>query len=687
MLIADDEPSTRLIMREVLEQAGFEVIEAADGKEALRCYESAAPDMVLLDVEMPHFDGFSVCEKIRQKERLRQTPICIVTGLDDDESVDRAYRVGATDFIGKPIAWPVLGHRVRYILRASEALNEIRGLVQALPDIVFILDEQGNTLDLATDFELRVPTNIGAMNGMSFEEITAQNDMRPIQKCIRLALLGGKPQIHELLLARTNVHLEIRFVARDKHSVLAILRDITDRKKAEFEIHSLAFYDRLTGLPNRQLFSQELDTIIESTRGEQKQFAILFLDLDRFKRINDTLGHSTGDELLKAVATRLQGCLRAADRVVHANQDCWDNVRLARLGGDEFVIVLRDVGSEDAAASAASRVIDSFAQPFHCEGHQFVITPSIGIAIYPQDGNTNDELLMNADAAMYTAKAAGRNTYRSFSGTMKVRSLHRLAMENELRKAIDDEHFQLYYQPKVDLSSWTIVGAEALLRWNHAERGWISPADFIPIAEETGLILPLGRWVLQTACRQLGEWQHSPLNHLNVSVNVSSQQMYSDDLVALVKSAVADAGIRPNLLDLEITESLLMRDIEATIEALNTLKDLGVTLSVDDFGTGYSSLSYLKRFPIDTLKIDRSFVRDLHRDADDAAICAAILAMARQLDLKVVAEGVELDEQLDFLRLHNCRQIQGYLFSKPIPAEEFEALALAGSDRCETEAG
>ena len=687
MLIADDEPSTRLIMREVLEQAGFDVIEAADGQEALRCYESAAPDAVLLDVEMPHLDGFSVCEKIRQKERLRETPVCIVTGLDDDESVDRAYRVGATDFIGKPIAWPVLGHRVRYILRANEALNEIRGLVQALPDIVFILDEQGHTLDLATDFELRIPTNIGAMNGMSFEEITAENDMRPILKCIRRALLGGKPQVHELVLARTNVHLEIRFVARDKHSVLAILRDITERKKAELEIHSLAFYDRLTGLPNRLLFSQELDAIIASTRIEQQQFAILFLDLDRFKRINDTLGHSTGDELLKAVAARLQGCLRAADRVVHANQDCWDNVRLARLGGDEFVIVLRDVGSEDAAGSAAARVIESLAQPFHCDGHQFVITPSIGIAIYPQDGNSNDELLMNADAAMYTAKAAGRNTYRSFSGTMRVRSLHRLAMENELREAIDNEHFQLYYQPKVDLSSWTIVGAEALLRWNHAERGWISPADFIPIAEETGLILPLGRWVLQTACRQLGEWRHSPLNRLNVSVNISSQQMYSDDLVAIVKNAVANAGIRPNSLDLEITESLLMRDVEASIEAFNTLKDFGVTLSVDDFGTGYSSLSYLKRFPIDTLKIDRSFVRDLHRDADDAAICAAILAMAHQLDLEVVAEGVELDEQLDFLRLHNCRQIQGYLFSKPIPAAEFEALVLERSDRCEKEAG
>lgn len=683
MLIADDDPSIRLIMREVLEQSGFDVMEAVDGREALQCHASAAPDVILLDVEMPHFDGFSVCEQIRGKETSRKTPICIVTGLDDEESVDRAYHVGATDFISKPIAWPELGHRVRYVLRANEALNAIRGLVLALPDIVYVLDEQGRTLELATDFDLRVPSNIGAMNGMSFEEIIEEKDMGPIRRRVKLALIHGEAQILEYCLPRTNVHVEIRFVARDEHSVLAIVRDVTERKKSELHIHDLAFYDRLTGLPNRQLFSKGLDAVIESTRKQQRKFAILFLDLDRFKRINDTLGHTTGDELLKAVAIRLQSCLRSADRVVRADQDSWDNVRLARLGGDEFVIILRDIGSEDAAASIASRIIGSLALPFSCEGHQFVITPSIGIAIYPQDGESNDELLMNADSAMYRAKAAGRNNYKFFSGTMKVRSLHRLEIENELRRAIDNEQFELYYQPKVEISSSAILGAEALLRWNHSERGWISPADFIPIAEETGLILPLGKWVLQAACRQLGEWRHSRLNQIEVSVNISSQQIYSDDLVAIVKSAASDAGIAPGLLELEITESLLMRDNETTIEALNMLKDFGVRVSVDDFGTGYSSLSYLKRFPIDVLKIDRSFVQDLHRNSDDAAICAAILAMAHQLDLKVVAEGVELEEQLDFLRSHDCEQFQGYLFSKPLPVKEFEALVLAHSGPCE----
>jgi diguanylate cyclase (GGDEF)-like protein/PAS domain S-box-containing protein len=687
VLIADDDPSTRLIMREVLEQAGFEVVEAVDGKEALDCYESDAPDIVLLDVEMPHLDGFSVCKKIRDKETTRKVPICMVTGLDDSESIDRAYHVGATDFISKPIAWPVLGHRVRYLIRANEALNEIRGLVLALPDGVFILDDHGRTYGVIPEIDASYAGQIGSLNGLSFEDIIRDEDRSTVQKCINVALLSGEPQVHEYYLSRRNIYLEIRFVVRDKRSVIAIVRDITERKQAEQQIHNLAFYDRLTGLPNRQLFSKELDAIIESTRRQQLEFAVLFLDLDRFKRINDTLGHSIGDELLKAVATRLHSCLRAADSVVRANQQDWNKVRLARLGGDEFVIVLRDVGSEDAAASIASRIIDSLSEPFNFEGHQFVITPSIGIAIYPQDGETNDELLMNADSAMYKAKAAGRNIYKSYSSTMKIRSLHRLEMENELRRAIDSQHFELYYQPKVDLSSFSIAGAEALLRWRHSSRGWISPVDFIPVAEETGLILPLGKWVLQAACRQLGEWQHSPLHKISVSVNVSSRQMHPDDLPAIVSNAVADAGIEAEQLDLEITEGLLMRDVESTIETLKRLKDFGLGISVDDFGTGYSSLSYLKRFPIDELKIDRSFVQDLHRDADDAAICAAIMAMARQLGLKVVAEGVELEEQLEFLRRHNCDQIQGYFFSKPLPAKEFEKLVVAHSDRYEKAAG
>ena len=437
---------------------------------------------------------------------------------------------------------------------------------------------------------------------------------------------------------------------------------------------NLAYYDRLTGLPNRHLFSKELEEVIDLAREHDNRFAMMFVDLDRFKRINDTLGHSMGDELLKAVALRLERCTRSGDSVMHVEAQTRGNIQLARLGGDEFVIMLHDVSDESEATVIANRVSASLAAPFSCRGHQLVVTPSIGIAFYPRDGETRDELLMNADSAMYRAKAAGRNTHQFYSGTMKLRSLHRLSIEEELRKAIENEDFELYYQPKVDLDTWSIVGAEALLRWKHSERGWISPVDFIPVAEETGLILPLGTWVMQAACEQIEKWRHTALGQLVVSVNVSSHQVSSDDLLETVKNTVLGTGIEPSKLELEITESMLMRDVDSTIETMVKLKKFGVGLSIDDFGTGYSSLSYLKKFPIDALKIDSSFVRDLQSDNDDAAICAAILAMARTLDLKVVAEGVELDAQVEYLRSHQCDQIQGYLFSKPIPASDFEAL-------------
>ncbi len=686
VLVADDDPTARTIMREVLAQAGFNVIEAADGNEALRLYESAMPDVVLLDVKMPGRDGFSVCEAIRSRESVRQTPIFIVTGLDDAISVDRAYHLGATDFINKPIAWPVLAHRVRYVLRASEALNDIRGLVSALPDRIFVLDENGRELERLDWQKTQKRSRIEGLADASFEHIFSAEDHDRLREFVAQALATGRSQTHEHFFTDAGMHVETRFVPRDRQSVLAIMRDTTDRKEFETRIYDLAYYDTLTGLPNRRLFKHELDAIIEA-RGDKITFSLLFVDLDRFKRINDSMGHSVGDRLLKVVSHRLEDCIRSQDVLARVDGESDAGFQLARLGGDEFVILLHDVSCETAASAVASRIIGALGDPLDCDGHQFVVTPSIGIAMYPQDGKTSDELLMSADSAMYRAKANGRNNYHFFSDTMKVRSLKRLDIEVELRKAIEDEQFLLYYQPKVDLESLRIIGAEALLRWNHPERGWIPPTDFITIAEESGLILPIGKWVLHAACEQLSRWRQPLLEQLRLSVNVSSQQVYSDDLIATVTEAVAESGISPSRLELEITEGMLMRDVEATIDTLTTLKEFGIGLSVDDFGTGYSSLSYLKRFPIDILKIDRSFVTDLHCDADDAAICAAILAMARKLGLKVVAEGVEIEEQLKFLREHGCDQVQGYLFGKPLAPDDFAAFVMDQAGTCDRASG
>lgn len=674
VLVADDDATHRRVLRGVLENAGFTVETAENGKIALDVFDRIQPDVVLLDVEMPEMDGFSVCEQIRGRETLRETPIFIITSRDDEAAVERAYEVGATDFLNKPIGLAVLPHRLRYVLRTSTSLNDLTGLIRAIPDLIFVVNKDGDVQEGLSRGDATHTQQIQALSTASKVNFYPCENDDTARASIKRALETNKTVVYEHALEAFDKHLETRFVPRDQNSVLAIVRDITERKKSEDKIYNLAYYDDLTALPNRQLFGQSLEKTIGKAAHEDEKFAVLFVDLDRFKRINDTLGHSVGDELLKEVASRLERCTRSTDSVSRFGPGHDDGIQLARLGGDEFVIQLYGIDSEETVSAIASRIIAVLTPPFSCEGHQFVVTPSIGIAMYPQDGLTAEELLMNADSAMYRAKFAGRNNFQFFSETMRSKSLHRLDLENELRKALDTGQFELYFQPKADAETWTLVGAEALLRWEHPERGIITPGEFIPVAEETGLIVPIGQWVLQQACKQVKEWVELPFGDIKVSVNISSHQFQSDSLIDDVLGAALAAGIDPSSLELEITESVLLQDVDNTLEALNKLRDAGISLSVDDFGTGYSSLSYLKRFPIDTLKIDQSFVKDLHTDKDDAAICAAILAMAQQLGLNVVAEGVETKEQLEFLRHHGCHQIQGYLCSKPLSATQFAVL-------------
>lgn len=674
VLVADDDPTHRRVLREVLEKCGFSVETAEDGKVALDLFSRAQPDVVLLDVEMPGLDGFAVCEAIRARETVRETPVFIITGREDEAAVERAYSVGATDFLNKPIGLTVLPHRIRYVLRTNTSLNDLTGLIRAIPDLIFVVNKDGDVQEGLSRGDATHTQQIQALSTASKVNFYPCENDDTARAAIKRALETGKTEVYEHTLEALDIHLETRFVPRDQNTVLAIVRDITERKKSQDKIFNLAYFDELTALPNRQLFGQSLEKTIETAKRENAEFAVLFVDLDRFKRINDTLGHSVGDELLKDVASRLKSCTRSTDSISRIEPGGEQDIQLARLGGDEFVIQLYGIESEETVSAIASRIISVLTPPFSCEGHQFVVTPSIGIAMYPQDGTTAEELLMNADSAMYRAKFAGRNNFQFFSETMRSKSLHRLDLENELRKALDNDQFELYFQPKADTESWALVGAEALLRWKHPDRGIIAPDEFIPVAEETGLIVPIGQWVLRQACKQIKTWSGLPFGDIAVSVNISSHQFRSDSLIDDVLGAALSAGIDPASLELEITESVLLQDVENTLVALNTLKGAGISLSVDDFGTGYSSLSYLKRFPIDTLKIDQSFVKDLHTDQDDAAICAAILAMAQQLGLNVVAEGVETKEQLEFLRHHGCHQIQGYLCSKPLSADQFAVL-------------
>jgi diguanylate cyclase (GGDEF)-like protein/PAS domain S-box-containing protein len=439
------------------------------------------------------------------------------------------------------------------------------------------------------------------------------------------------------------------------------LIDITERRRAEEQVKHLAFHDTLTGLPNRLLFNDRLDMAVVQAHRTQQRLATLFLDLDRFKVINDSLGHSVGDELLRRVAERVTDCIREGDTV-------------ARLGGDEFTVLVPSLSREEDAAKIAQKILEAVRLPFFIDERELFVTTSIGAAIYPTDGTDAETLLRNADTAMYRAKDQGRDNYQLYTPAMNSKALEQLSLESRLRQALHNDELVLHYQPLIDLRTGQIRGAEALLRWRHPTLGLIPPGQFIPLAELSGLIVPIGQWVLRTACAQVRSWHQMGYPNLTMAVNLSSRQFQQTDLVHQVTEALELSQLPAGALDLEITESNAMQNAEISISTLGHLKNLGVSLSMDDFGTGYSSLNYLKRFPIDRIKIDQSFVRDITEDADDAAIATAMIAMAHSLQLSVVAEGVETEEQLIFLRQHLCDEMQGFLFSKPIPPEKFEEL-------------
>ncbi len=448
----------------------------------------------------------------------------------------------------------------------------------------------------------------------------------------------------------------------DGAMILKTVRYAIERKLADQHLNYLSHYDRLTGLANRELFQDRLEQAIVRADRNGNLVALLFLDVDRFKAINDTLGHKVGDELLCIVANRLQASVRKVDTI-------------ARLGGDEFTVVLEEISSPYDAEMVCRKIIESFEKPLQIQGRELYVTLSIGVTFFPQDATAVNDLLRNADTAMYRAKDEGRNKYHMFTADLNAQAVERLSIESALRHALDRDELFLCYQPKINLQTGGIAGVEALVRWRHPHRGLVSPVEFIPVAEETGLIVPIGEWVLRQACADATRWAELGLDEVDVAVNLSARQFRQGDLLKTVNDVLSEFGFDPNRLELEITESLLMQDMQASQIALYDLKALGLEIYLDDFGTGYSSLAYLKKFPIDALKIDRSFIRDIPGNTDDEAITRAIVALGQALRLKVVAEGVETDAQLGFLNREGCDEVQGFLFSKPLCFDEFIAWA------------
>ncbi len=700
VLVVDDEALARIFVREALEQSGFEVCEASNGAQALDQFAVRRPDLIIMDVMMPVMDGFSACTKFRELPEGSRVPILIMTAMDDAESIARAYKHGATDFIPKPMKATILEHRVRYMLRGSITLNALLrsearlGLAQRIAKIGNwewhpSTDHFTPSPELCRLMGVRLQDFGGTKS--AFLKMVHEEDRDRVDQALNEILNKRKPCDidHRIVLPNGGefaVNLQAEAVFDDQLKALTIVgtaKDISERKRSEREIHRLAYYDSLTGLPNRVLFKDRVTQALAHARRYQSTLAVLFLDLDRFKVINDTLGHNVGDLLLKQVADRLADSVRNSDSVSRSVEK-QEAHELARLGGDEFTVLLTNIHDAQDAGIVARRILEALARPFLIDGHEITATVSVGIAIFPTDGDTVDQLLKSSDIAMYHAKEQGRNNFQFYSATMNVLAAERLDMENDLRKVLERHELLAYYQPQVDIRTNRIVGAEALVRWRHPKQGMLLPAAFLPVAVDTGMIRKLDEEVLLMACRQNKAWQDAGYTPIRVSVNVSNSFFHGASLTSVIAKALAETKLDPAYLELELTESITMRHVETSITMLQELRMMGVRLSIDDFGTGYSSLSHLQRFPLNMLKIDQSFARDLTHNAANASITRAIISLAHSMNLSVLAEGVETEKQLELLRQQECDQVQGHLFGPPMPAEELERLLASAVPRKQT---
>lgn len=701
ILILDDKSTNRNIFSRLAQKIEDDAIVHAFASplEALGWLADNAPDLIVTDFRMPGMDGAEFTRQVRATTNGIDVPIIVITAYDDRAFRLRALEAGATDFLRSPVDHYEFVTRARNLLKLQRQQQQTKGRAQALeqqlrisersqaelvrssrealarvidtvPALISAADKDSRILFVNAHFADFVNSTPEALTGQLLNDVLRSDksdfarqvhrsivmDQRrsaSFEECVTDAAAGKRV----FLTTKTSMQV----FSDSGPSVLTTSVDITERKQAESTLRHIALHDTLTDLPNRRML---YDWIKQELTRDDASFAVHLIDLDRFKAVNDALGHAGGDRILQLVTSRLLGIMSSTDLV-------------ARMSGDEFVVVQANVRSQDDAEDLAGRIIDALSAPFLLEETEIRIGCTVGITLAPKDSRDAEQLLRYADLSMYRAKADGRNTLRFYSPEMGTTSSNNISTEVELRRAIAQAQFELHYQPQIDLRTGSIAGAEALLRWNRPERGLTFPNAFIDIAEDTGLINELGAWVLKAACSQASDWQKGGSGPLRISVNLSPVQFLRQDVVQLVDEAVKATGLNPAYLELELTEGSLLRDVERTKQVLEKLKNLGVRIAIDDFGVGFSSLSYLKNFPVDTLKIDRSFVSSLLAGSRDEAIVKAIISLAQSLELKVVAEGVETEFQLACLLNHDCDEAQGYLFSRPVSSLAFEALLQA----------
>lgn len=697
ILIVDDEPRICSSLRLLLEGPERDIIECGTGSEALAILTSREIDLVLLDINLPDISGLEVMEWIA----LNNIPASVIMVSADGhiDSAIRALRSGAVEFVRKPHELEEIQHKVENALhrrrleqghvllaaRLEQSERLHRFMVESSPDLIYTLDEEGRFIFINGRVESMLGYSRDELIGSYYTVIVHEedldqavyafterrNDDRATSNIeVRLRCKNDRYRHFEsrhvvAMLSATgmheNGHTGQEELAKRFMGTYGVARDVTERKLAEDTINFQALHDHLTQLPNRRLFKDRLELSMAQSNRYGGVVGVMFIDLDRFKLVNDTHGHAEGDELLKNVAQRLSGCVRASDT-------------LARQGGDEFTILLPDLFQAEGAAVIAEKILEELKLPFTVAGQDFRATASIGISVYPRDGENADLLLKNADIAMYKVKANGKNGYMFFTTEMNSCYHERISLENELRQAIQNSEFELHYQPQVSMNSSRIVGMEALIRWRHPMHGLLNPSGFIDMAEEIGLISAITDWVLDEACRQLSLWRAQGLNDLRIAVNVSPQEFNNDDVVERIVSSLTRYQLPGHVLDVEITENLLLHDVTGVINKVRHLRERGIRISIDDFGTRYSSLNYLRKFPFDTIKIDKSFVRDLVEHHGSSPIIHAVIGIARGFGMHLLAEGIETAYQMNALQELGCEEMQGYFFSKPLPSAEVERL-------------
>ena len=691
VLLVDDDEVNLLLTALALRDRGFKVDEAASGEQALAQLHLAPPDIIVLDALMPGLDGFDTCRRVRRLPGFENVPILMLTGLDDDASITRAYQAGATDFYVKATQWSLLAGRLHYLLRASRTRIELERSKSKLARAQDLARMGSFDWHRSSGGPLMSPEALRVFGFGPQDQVSMRALLRMVPADDRRVLLR---QLHEALRHASTLASDVPIVLVDGRQRMihveaepefnehgqgagysGIVQDVTDRRAAEDKIRQLANFDSLTGLPNRRQLIWRAERALEQARRLQHQCALLLIDLDRFKIINDTLGHGAGDELLVEVGRRLRACVRHSDQVMdgaletagaraHRSLEA-----VGRLGGDEFVALLPEVSDDADAERVALRILESLREPIFVSGQECFVTASVGVAIFPRDGTSVVDLLRNSDVAMYSAKAQGKNSSAIYSPQLAGRGREKLELETALHKAIERDELVLHYQPKIDVRGARMVGAEGLMRWQRGGK-LVPPGEFIPLAEETGLIVPLSEWALREAAKQARLWQENFGFADSIADNMPSRLFERSDLVEHIHACVTSVNVPHRMIQLEITEDNLMKELQNVIPALHRLNEIGVEISIDDFGTGYSSLAYLTTLPISELKIDRSFVRDLGITPQSTAVVTAIIALARSLGLRVIAEGVEDLRQMETLRRAGCSMMQGFLFSRPVPPDE-----------------